>query len=67
MVRTIHYDPGRTKQLIAATVTTLGDFDDRLIRLKRVMSNGNRLVPVRIERHTNVSFRLDAVMVEQPP
>jgi hypothetical protein len=66
MVRTIHYDPGRTKQLIAATVTTLGDFEDGLIRLEWVIPNGNRLVPVRIERHTNVSFGLNAVMVEQP-
>ena len=65
MAQIIHNDLGRTKDLIAAAVAALGDFEDDLIGLAWVMPHGNRLVPVGIEGPTQVLDGLDAVAVEQ--
>jgi flagellar basal body rod protein FlgF len=56
---------GRTENLIAATVSSLRDVENDLIGLMRVMPHANRLVPVRIERLTNILGGFDTVAVEQ--
>ena len=61
----IHNDLGWTKDLIAAAVATLSNFEDDLIGLAGVVSYRNGLVPVRIEGPTYVLDGLDAVAEEQ--
>ena len=65
MAQIIHNDLGWTKDLIAAAVATLSDFEDDLIGLAWVVPHGNSLVPVGIEGPTHVLDGLDAVAVEQ--
>ena len=65
MAQIVHNDLGWTKDLIAATITTLSHFENDLIGLAWVVPHGNGLVPVRIEGPTHVLDGLDAVAVEQ--
>jgi hypothetical protein len=61
----IYNDLGWTKNLIAATVATLNNFEDDLVGLVWVVPHGNSLVPKGIEGPPHVLDGLDAVMVEQ--
>jgi len=56
----IHNDLGRTKHLVPAAIAALGNLQDDMIRLGRVMAHDNGLLPVRIEGLPNVLCRLDA-------
>jgi hypothetical protein len=61
----IYNDLGWTKDLIAAAVATLNNFEEDLIGLAWVIPHGNSLVPVGIEGPPHVFDGLDAVTVEQ--
>jgi hypothetical protein len=61
----IYNDLGWTKDLIAAAVATLKNFEDDLIGLAWVVPYGNSFVPVGIEGSPHVFDCLDAVAVEQ--
>jgi len=65
MAQVVHNDLGRTKDLIAAPVATLGDFEDDMIGLAGVVPHKDGIVPVGIERPPHVFDGLDAVAVEQ--
>jgi hypothetical protein len=65
LARIIHNDLGRTKHFVAATVTTLDNFEDDMIRLAGVVSYRHGLLPVRVERLACSLDGFDAMAVEQ--
>ena len=64
MAQRVHNDLGRTKHFVAAAVAMLQDFEYDMIGLAAVLPHGNCLMPVRIERLTNVFDGLDPMTVE---
>ena len=65
MRQIVHNDLGHAKNLVAAAVTTLGDFEDALIGLREIVPHKDSLLPVRIEGLPRVVCGLYAVAVEE--
>jgi hypothetical protein len=65
-IQVIHNDLGRSKDLIAAAVTTLRNLKNNLIRLEWIMPHGNGFVQVRIKGQASDFDGLDAIVAQQP-
>jgi hypothetical protein len=56
---------GWAKDFVPAAVTALEDFDNRVVRLRRIIARGQGFVPVRIEELAETVFAFDAMVPQQ--
>jgi hypothetical protein len=64
MVTIIHNDPGGAKDLVAAAIAVLDNFEDDMVRLPGIMPHGNSFVPVGVKWLAKLLHHFDAVALE---
>ena len=61
VIQILHDDFGRAKNFVTAAITRLQDLDYSVVGLRGIMTNGDRLMAVRVEWPAESFFGFDAV------